>query len=263
MHSPYYPDLPAYNGDALWWFDEYAVDGQGRAIDVYATPAPHPLVNIRTDLLEQMQFAAAVRPGLGYLGYPVTGAITLTEGVYRRDFERGIVLGNFSPLTVTLTLEKPYRKIQGIQDPQTNDGTLATSVTLPAHDGLILLDPAAFGGAPAPTPTLSCGYYQKPCGNNSTSAHQRVLGSQFIFVPADPAAYNLMVKQLAGVTPVYPAAAPLMDADYNGLVYKSLMISSSQPAQLTRPPGRLTIWRISWMSCTGSMVSSSSSGVIW
>jgi hypothetical protein len=141
MHSPYYPDLPAYNGDALWWFDEYAVDGQGRAIDVYAIPAPHPLVNIRTDLLEQMQFAVAVRPGLGYLGYPVTEAITLTEGIYRRDFERGIVLGNFSPVTITLTLEKPYRKILGIQDPQTNDGSLIMTVTLPAKDALILLDP--------------------------------------------------------------------------------------------------------------------------
>jgi hypothetical protein len=148
MHSPYYPDLSAFNGDALWWFDEYAVDGQGRAINVYATPAPHPLVNIRTDLLEQMQFADAVRPGLGYLGYPVTGAITLTEGIYRRDFERGIVLGNFSPVTITLTLEKPYRKILGIQDPQTNDGSLVMTVTLPAKDALILLDPAHFGGVP-------------------------------------------------------------------------------------------------------------------
>jgi len=124
------------------------VDGQGRAIDVYASPPPHPLVNIRTDLLEQGQFAATVGPGLGYLGYPVTEAITLTAGVYRRDFARGIVLANFSPVTVTLTLERPYRKIQGIQDPQTNDGSLVNAVTLPARDAIILLDPDAFGGSP-------------------------------------------------------------------------------------------------------------------
>jgi len=147
MHSPYYPDISGFNGDALWWFDEYAVDGQGRAIDVYASPPPHPLVNIRTDLLEQGQFAATVGPGLGYLGYPVTEAITLTAGVYRRDFTRGIVLGNFSPVTVTLTLERSYRKIQGIQDPQTNDGSLVNAITLPPQDAIILLDPAAFGAS--------------------------------------------------------------------------------------------------------------------
>jgi len=52
------------------------------------------------------------------------------------------------------------------------------------------------------------------------NAHQRVLGSEFVFAPSDPAAYNLMVKQLAGATPVYAWDAPLMDADYSGLVYK-------------------------------------------
>ena len=46
-------------------------------------------------------------------------------------------------------------------------------------------------------------------------------------------------------------------------ISRSLMISSPQPAQLTRTPGRLTIWRIGWRSCTGSTVSSASSGMIW
>lgn len=52
------------------------------------------------------------------------------------------------------------------------------------------------------------------------NAHQRVLGSEFVLPPSDPAAYNLMVKYLAGVTPVYRWDAPLLDADYSGLVYK-------------------------------------------
>jgi hypothetical protein len=54
----------------------------------------------------------------------------------------------------------------------------------------------------------------------SINAHQRVLGSEFVFAPTDPAAYNLMVKHLAGATPAYAWDAPLMDADYSGLVYK-------------------------------------------
>jgi len=52
------------------------------------------------------------------------------------------------------------------------------------------------------------------------NAHQKVIGTEFIFAPTDPQAYNLLVKQLAGVTPVYTTTAPLMDADYSGLVYK-------------------------------------------
>ncbi len=52
------------------------------------------------------------------------------------------------------------------------------------------------------------------------NAHQRVIGTEFIFAPADPAAYNLLVKHLSGATPVYRWDAPLMGADYSGLVYK-------------------------------------------
>lgn len=52
------------------------------------------------------------------------------------------------------------------------------------------------------------------------NAHQRVLGSEFIFSPDDPTVYNLMVKHLAGATPVYAWDAPLMDSDYSGIVYK-------------------------------------------
>ena len=54
----------------------------------------------------------------------------------------------------------------------------------------------------------------------STNAHQRVLGSEFVFAPSDSAAYNLLVKHLAGVTPLYAWEAQLVDADYSGLVYK-------------------------------------------
>ena len=64
------------------------------------------------------------------------------KGVWRRDFDNGIVLvnpkGNGSQ---TVTLEGPYIKIKGTQDPQTNDGKTVTSVTLKDRDGIILLRP--------------------------------------------------------------------------------------------------------------------------
>ena len=52
------------------------------------------------------------------------------------------------------------------------------------------------------------------------NVHQRFVGLEFIFAPHDPTPYNLLVKHLAGVTPIYDWEAPLMDAYYSSLVYK-------------------------------------------
>ena len=62
------------------------------------------------------------------------------KGVWRRDFDNGIVLvnpkGNGAQ---TVTLETAYIKIRGTQDPVTNSGATVTSVTLQDRDGIILL----------------------------------------------------------------------------------------------------------------------------
>jgi hypothetical protein len=62
------------------------------------------------------------------------------KGVWRRDFDKGIVLvnpkGNGQQ---TVTLETSYIKIKGSQDPVTNNGQTVTTVTLKDRDGLILL----------------------------------------------------------------------------------------------------------------------------
>jgi Hypothetical glycosyl hydrolase family 15 len=62
------------------------------------------------------------------------------KGVWRRDFDNGIVLVNpkgNGPQTVTL--ETSYVKIKGTQDPVTNSGATVTTVTLKDRDGIILL----------------------------------------------------------------------------------------------------------------------------
>ena len=62
------------------------------------------------------------------------------KGVWRRDFDNGIVLVNpkgNGPQTVTL--ETSYIKIRGTQDPATNSGQTVTTVTLKDRDGIILL----------------------------------------------------------------------------------------------------------------------------
>ena len=62
------------------------------------------------------------------------------KGVWRRDFDNGIALvnpkGNGQQ---TVTLETPYIKIKGTQDPVTNNGQTVTTVTLKDRDGIVLL----------------------------------------------------------------------------------------------------------------------------
>jgi Hypothetical glycosyl hydrolase family 15 len=82
--------------------------------------------------------------GVGYLGQSLGGPVYTTawqKGVFRRDFEHGIVLVN--PVgngAQTVTLEKAYVHIRGSQDASVNDGSSVTSVSLADRDGVILLD---------------------------------------------------------------------------------------------------------------------------
>jgi len=62
------------------------------------------------------------------------------QGVYRRDFDNGIVLVNPKGNGArTLQLETSYKRLQGAQAPAVNTGQTVTSVTLQDRDGLILL----------------------------------------------------------------------------------------------------------------------------
>jgi len=95
----------------------------------------------------------------GYLGQPLAPAynaedpnVTLAEAletgipdpetcVWRRDFEHGCALVNADSVTRTVNLRGEYRKIQGVQDPTVNDGSLISHVTIDSFDGIILLAP--------------------------------------------------------------------------------------------------------------------------
>jgi hypothetical protein len=61
--------------------------------------------------------------------------------VFRRDFDKGIVVANASPLTQTIPLGGTFKKIKGRQDPTVNNGALVSSVTLPPYDALLLVRP--------------------------------------------------------------------------------------------------------------------------
>lgn len=63
------------------------------------------------------------------------------NGVYRRDFQNGVVLVNPKGNgTQTVTIGAGYHRINGIQDPTVNNGAAVTStITLQDRDGLFLI----------------------------------------------------------------------------------------------------------------------------
>lgn len=61
------------------------------------------------------------------------------KGVWRRDFERGIVLVNPAPTLREVVLEPGLRRIRGQQDPAWNDGQPAHNLILSGRDGIILI----------------------------------------------------------------------------------------------------------------------------
>ena len=74
------------------------------------------------------------------------------KGVWRRDFSNGIALVNpkgNGPQTVTL--EGPFVKIKGGQDPTVNNGQTVTKVTLQDRDGIILMRQSPIEQPKAPT----------------------------------------------------------------------------------------------------------------
>ena len=74
------------------------------------------------------------------LGVPVDSPSPLPweNGVYRRTYEKGVVLVNPGLLSKTVTIERGYRRIKGNQAPELNDGSDVISITLGGKEGIIL-----------------------------------------------------------------------------------------------------------------------------
>jgi hypothetical protein len=79
---------------------------------------------------------------VGYLGYPIDPPQTSawSAGVYRREFDNGLVLvnpkGNGQK---TVNIGAGWKRLSGEQDPIHNNGKVANSITLDEQDGIILV----------------------------------------------------------------------------------------------------------------------------
>ncbi len=61
-----------------------------------------------------------------------------SQGVWRRDFQNGVVLVNPTSETRTVTIESGLRRLAGKQDPAVNNGSAVSQVTLGPKDGIVL-----------------------------------------------------------------------------------------------------------------------------
>jgi hypothetical protein len=107
----------------------------------YGTPSGYPDDDAQLATFDELGNNAG-GPAVGYLGHPTQAPPTAAwqSGVWRRDFDNGVVLvnpkGNGQK---TVNLGGTFKHIKGAQNPTLNDGSSVTSVTLADRDGLVLL----------------------------------------------------------------------------------------------------------------------------
>ena len=90
-----------------------------------------------SDDLAKLQFGLGEQSGSVWLD-----DILLQEGnedLWRRDYEKGIVLVNATAVSKIIDLNGEFRKIKGKQVPKINDGSIVNEVKLQPYDGIILL----------------------------------------------------------------------------------------------------------------------------
>ncbi len=65
----------------------------------------------------------------------------MDSGVWHRDFAQGKIIVNATQQSQTIALNAEFEKLHGQQDPNTNDGSILSKVTIPSKDGIVLLRP--------------------------------------------------------------------------------------------------------------------------
>jgi hypothetical protein len=182
MADAYYMVGVSNKHASRWWYDEYD-GGEG------------------------------IRRG-GYLGKALGAPVKLSNGIYRRDFENGIALNNSTGSTLTVSLGGTFKKLKGTQNPTLNDGALVTSVTIPGHDGIILLRTTAATVASVTAPvvsgtpevsralTVSNGTWSTTSGLTYTYQWQRcdAQGAECVAIPGATSASYTVAEADAGFT---------------------------------------------------------------
>ncbi len=158
----YYVNLACTTGMAVTAWQEYSVtfwakSNAPRPINVVLQATAGPVLgSLRLPIgptwqRHQVTFVPTVSAADARVRFDLgetTGEVSLdgihlqagASSVYRRDFDRGIVLVNPGQTARTFVLERPYRRILGTVSPEVNDGSTSATVTLQALDAIFLVD---------------------------------------------------------------------------------------------------------------------------
>ncbi|MFH1430144.1 MAG: putative glycoside hydrolase [Candidatus Uhrbacteria bacterium] len=96
-----------------WWYDEYNVS--------LGEPKGEPM---RVDLMPSGEYDPL-----------------FTVGVYKREYEHGLVLVNATETEHLVTFDEEFEQLQGTQDTAKNTGRIVSEVLIAPQDGAILLRP--------------------------------------------------------------------------------------------------------------------------
>ncbi len=75
------------------------------------------------------------------LGEPenlLSSSDVVQPGVWRREFENGVIYLNSTDTARTINLQGDFEKLRGIQDPAHNNGAIVREITLQPNDGIVL-----------------------------------------------------------------------------------------------------------------------------
>ena len=106
-----------------------AVDTNWRQYQVVITPT--------TSIVAGLSFFLGTQ--VGDVWFDDVHFQTGATSVLRRDFDNGIVLANPTELSLNVTLENPFRRLQGLRAPAVNNGVVSATTTIPPRAALFLL----------------------------------------------------------------------------------------------------------------------------
>jgi hypothetical protein len=147
--------LVVFHSNVGTWKEKYAAQGEAKNYSVYRWNR----YGMTACLMDDGYYAMMVEDGppeldwfdefdggnlnkVGYLGYPIDPPqkSPWSQGVYRREFDNGLVLVNPKGNgTKTVDVGSGWKRLSGTQDPAHNNGQPASTITLPEQDGIILI----------------------------------------------------------------------------------------------------------------------------
>ncbi|MBU0625011.1 FG-GAP repeat protein, partial [Patescibacteria group bacterium] len=133
-----------------------------------------------------------------YLGNPLGPAANLTlpgdrgvsPGVWRRDFVNGVALLNSTSRLQTVNFNAELEHLLGTQDPNINNGLIATSLTLQPNDGVLLLKPIKN--------IVGSAFHNGDFARIYDQAGNKIRNGFFSYVPPFSGSDQIIIKDLDG-----------------------------------------------------------------